>query len=404
MNQKRYLSAKEAAGQLEINKATLYAYVSKGLVRSEEGAAGSRNRRYLAEDVQRLVDRKEQRRDPAKAAQDALYWGTPVLESRLTLITEQGLFYRGQDACELAQNNTLEEVAALLWTGSMDNAGALFGTPLALRTVSLPPGSPMRVMQVTMAMVAEENLAAFNLTPEAVATTGTRILWLLTYALIESSKPEQTIAATLARGWKADQENQVELLNAALILCADHELNASSFTARVIASAEANPYEVVLGGLAALQGFRHGGHTRRVSALLREINEPRDVVTVIGERLLRGEPIPGFGHRLYPQGDPRAALLLDLIRRAKINAKYSALTKAIVEEVQRVTGEAPTIDFALATLERILNLPPDSALALFALGRTVGWIGHAIEQYSTGQLIRPRAAYTGRQPSEKDRR
>src|SRR5258708_27756372 len=141
MIQKRYLSAKEAAGQLGINKATLYAYVSKGLIRSEEGAAGSRKRRYLAEDVQRLADRKEQRRDPAKAAQDALHWGTPVLESRLTLITEEGLYYRGLDACELAEQHTLEEVAALLWTGSLENAGALFGTPLALRTFGVPPGS-----------------------------------------------------------------------------------------------------------------------------------------------------------------------------------------------------------------------------------------------------------------------
>src|SRR5258708_32104900 len=114
MIQKRYLSAKEAAGQLGINKATLYAYVSKGLIRSEEGAAGSRKRRYLAEDVQRLADRKEQRRDPAKAAQDALHWGTPGLESRLTLITEEGAYYRGRDTRDVAQKKTLEEGGALL--------------------------------------------------------------------------------------------------------------------------------------------------------------------------------------------------------------------------------------------------------------------------------------------------
>src|SRR5262249_566112 len=163
-----------------------------------------------------LVDRKEQRRDPAKAAQEALHWGTPVLESRLTLITEEGLYYRGQDACDLAEHNTLEEVAALLWTGSVENTGALFGTPLALRTVSLAPGSQMRVMQVTLAMVADEHPAAFNLIPEAVAKSGTRILWLLTYALIESSRPEATIAATLARGWKVEPENLIKLLKAAL--------------------------------------------------------------------------------------------------------------------------------------------------------------------------------------------
>ncbi|MCL5996922.1 MAG: MerR family transcriptional regulator, partial [Chloroflexi bacterium] len=255
MNQKRYLSAKEAITRLGISAATLYAYVSRGLIRSEEIPENSRERRYLAEDVQRLVERKALRRDPAKAAREALYWGAPVLESSLTLITDNGLYYRGHDACELAQHCTFEEVASLLWTESMSNAAALFHIPFSFSDLVLPNGSPIPVMQIALALASERDLGAYHLVPESVAQTGARILWLLSYTLTRSTAFEPTIAATLAKAWRIDA---VRLLNAALILCADHELNVSSFSARVIASAEATPYAVALGGLSALQGYRHG--------------------------------------------------------------------------------------------------------------------------------------------------
>jgi citrate synthase len=235
------------------------------------------------------------------------------------------------------------------------------------------------------------------LAPDNVAQTGARILQRLTQALTRSSILTTTIASSLSEAWHAEP---ARLVDAALILCADHELNASSFTARVIASAEATPYAVVMGGLAALTGFRHGGQTRRVAAFLREIEQAESTRAAVRARLQRGDEIPGFGHRLYAAGDPRGALLLSLLEQSGVNAASIAFSRNVIEEVRQVTGRAPTIDFALVTLERALRLPPDSALALFGLGRTAGWIAHAIEQYATGQLIRPRARYTGRQPSD----
>jgi citrate synthase len=131
-----------------------------------------------------------------------------------------------------------------------------------------------------------------------------------------------------------------------------------------------------------LAGARRARHLRRA----------------VADRLQRGEPIAGFGHPLYPGGDPRAARLLDLLRARYPKSSELAFILAFSEAATSVLRERPNVDFALAALARVLQLPPGSPLALFAIGRSVGWIGHALEQYATGQLIRPRAAYVGAAP------
>lgn len=401
MKHERTMTAKEAAETLGISAATLYSYVSRGLIRSQATPDDSRERRYLAEDIHRLAERKAQRRDPGKTARDALQWGMPVLESALTLITGTGLYYRGHNALELAQGHSFEEVATLVWTGEMDNA-ALFRdetpphlSPEAWKMIEAAP--MLQALHLALAFASEADLNAFDLRPEKVAATGARILWVLARALMPSAPMDETLVGTLARGWQVER---VELLNAALILSADHELNASAFAARVVASAEANPYAVVTAGLAAVAGFKHGGHIRRVAAFLREIESAGDIHAVTREHLQRGEVISGFGHTLYPDGDPRAALLLTLLNEAFPGHADLALVNTVAAEVEGIIGEAPTIDLALVALQKVLNLPRDAALGIFALGRTAGWVGHAIEQYADGNLIRPRAAYRGKPPKE----
>lgn len=166
----------------------------------------------------------------------------------------------------------------------------------------------------------------------------------------------------------------------ALILCADHELNVSTFTARCVASAAATPYAVIAAGLAALGGVRHGGQATRAAALLREVAQPDRAHHVLADRLRRGDPIPGFGHRLYPAGDPRAAALLERLAAAYPDAPGVALGRATSVEAQRLLGERPTVDFALAVLSAALGSPDGIEVALFALGRAVGWIAHALEE------------------------
>jgi citrate synthase len=410
----RYLTAREAAGELGISLKTLYAYVSRGLIRSEAVGGKRRNRRYRAEDVRKLKERKEQRRDPFRATESALDWGTPVMESAITLITEGRMYYRGRDAVALSEDYTLEQVAELVWTGSIIE-GNHGGLPESFRTsasIAAPERlwlegrgagseSPIGALEMSLQSAEADDPAAYDLRSTAVARTGGRILRLLVAVVSGSGQgAEDNVAQALQRHWIPEDTGAADLLNRALILCADHELNVSSFTARCVASARATPYAVVVAGLAALGGVRHGGNTARVEAFLAEVEASDDARRVIASRLRRGELIPGFGHQLYPEGDPRGEALLAAVTAAYPESEASKLAGEAAEAASDLMDERPNVDFALVVLARVLGLPMGGALALFALGRTVGWIGHAIEQYGTNRIIRPRARYIGEQPTD----
>jgi citrate synthase len=403
----RYLSAHDAANELGVRLPTLYAYVSRGLIRSEETGGSKRTRRYHAEDVERLKQRKLQRRDPQGAVEGALHWGTPILESAITLIADGRLYYRGQDVVPLATSHTAEQVAALLWMGDLASAHPLFDgvsrvlpTQVEVLRSHLTQLTPFDRLNVLLPLAATSDLAAYDVQPAAVAQTGARILYLLTVCITGTPVHADGIAHALQEHWAPSESDAAKLLNAALILCADHELNVSSFTARCVASAGATPYAVVQAGFAALGGFRHGGQTERVETFFHEARTPNGVAHTVRSYLRHGEPIPGFGHALFPDGDPRGAALLRFLREAYPTSSAVALAQATVEQVQSIAGKQPNIDLALATLAGVLHLPPGAALAIFALGRSIGWIAHAIEQYGTNQLIRPRARYVGKQPKD----
>jgi citrate synthase len=402
----RYLSAGRAAEELGVSVATLYAYVSRGMVRSEAVGGKKRNRRYRAEDVRRLKERKERRRDPDGVVEGALSWGTPVMESGITLIEDGGWYYRGREVGDLAFHKSIEEVAALLWAGEETMAPNLFpsGGELLSGRIETVLGSvagmpPVEVFQVLLPLAAAEDLAAYDLRPEAVARTGARILGLMVGAV--SGRVAPGLAETLRLGWRPEETGAGALLDASLVYCADHELPVSTFAARCVASSGASPYAVVLAGLAALGGVKHGGEVELVEAFLREVETVGDARAVISGRLRRGERIPGFGHSLYPEGDPRGAGLLRLLVESYPTSPAVQRSEAVAREVLHLMARRPTIDFALATIARTLALPSGAAVALFGLGRTVGWIAHAIEQYETNTLIRPRARYTGPQPPQK---
>lgn len=392
-----WLSSEEAAEKLGVSRATLYAYVSRGLVRSSPTSGDARGRRYAREDVERLRSRSEERRDPQKTVERALHFGVPVLESAITLISSEGLFYRGHDVAELARTRSVEEVASLLWTASFEGdvsatnlhvvaGGGVEGLPFITRAQSMLP------------LVAARDPLALDLRPRSVAQTGWRILNLLASVATDSSELEETVEATLRRFWAPRVPHAPELLRAALILCADHELNVSSFAARCVASSGANPYSVVVAGLAAIEGPKHGGMSPRVETMFEEMRRARDVRRALADRLRRGEPLYGFGHRLYEGGDPRAKVIFDLLQKHFAKSAEVKLAREIVKVGEELIHEKPTIDFALVALARALKLPDGAALTLFAIGRSIGWIGHAIEQYGREEIIRPRAKYVGAMP------
>ncbi|HZM94908.1 MAG TPA: citrate synthase family protein [Vicinamibacterales bacterium] len=394
-----WIGATDASRLLRVSRATLYAYVSRGFIRSQATAGPSRERLYSRDDIERLRRRAEARRDPDQAAARSLQWGLPVLESSIAFIDGRRLYYRGHDAVELSRTRSIADIASLIWTGGFEAPFAQAASRLG--DAAFHPDRALAFIARAQAVLAAASLrdpAAFDLRAGSVAHTGWRIVHLLTRTARLSRASAPTIDRGLAKTWDVKGRG-VDLLRSALILCADHELNVSSFTARCVASAGSHPYAVVIAGLAALEGTRHGGVSARVESMLEACRRARHPRSAITARLRRGESIDGFGHPLYRDGDPRATALLDMLGERYPKSRELTLVLEVADAAAALTRERPNLDFALVAIARVLRLPAGSPLTIFAIGRTIGWIGHALEQYATGQLIRPRAKYVGAVPT-----
>ncbi|WP_412028003.1 citrate/2-methylcitrate synthase [Deinococcus yunweiensis] len=401
MPDETFLTAAEATTRLGVKPATLYAYVSRGLIRSEAGPPGTRERRYHAGDVQALVARQGARRDPEAAVHDAvggaLDWGTPVLDSALTRIADGRLTYRGHDAAALAQTVGVETVAALLWTDDME---AWTSLPLRARLnlgYPLPASTELEALAHALATAGAHDPTALDTRPQAGPVTAARVLNLL-YATLERwhavpPAPDLALHARLARAWGVP--GHASLLRRALVLLADHELNVSTFTARVAASGGASLHHVTLAALAALQGPRHGLAALDAADLL-DITARDGAPAALRDVTRRHGHPPGFGHRLYPDGDPRAAALLAALDETQGETHDLHAVRTLCEVMLHATGERPNVDLAMAALVRALGQPPEAAVTLFTLARAVGWLAHALETLGSGRLLRPRARYVGR--------
>jgi len=400
------LSAREAADRLGVKIDTLYAYVSRGLLRSME-VEGSRERHYDADEIERFrAGRGATRARPP--AEDLI----PVIGSSICLIENHRLYYRGRDAVALADTATLEEVAAILW----EDEASIAPTPTLPRlrgrgrvevpaTVDSLPRKRGRVgvgagalerCQIRLAELAGADHAALDLARAGVVRTGRLILSELAACVAGVEPSPLPVHRQLAAAWNLDPA-RADLVRRCLVLLADHELNASTFVARCVASTGATPYAVVTGALAALSGRRHGGASAQVEALFRELGDGPAPMPAMAARLARGEALPGLGQPLYPQGDPRALAIVGALNDVlpEAGARIAAAAVAAME----LTGQYPNVDFALGATTTALGLPPGAALGIFLVARSVGWIAHAIEQYESGVLIRPRARYNGRRPS-----
>jgi citrate synthase len=399
-----YLTAKQAADALGVTRATLYAYASRGQLRSEPLPGRQRERGYRPEDIERLKERKAARRDPVAAAARGLRWGGPLLDSGITLVHEGKLFYRGRNALKLAETATLEQVAELLWEAEESERGRLFAERWPSPFRQLAPlrtcaKDPFVRLQAALPIAGAMDEASYDLRPAAVRQTGARILRLLTTVLTGRDSKEPVHRA-LQGPWAPGRDAVAEVIRTALVLSADHELNVSAFTARCAASAAATPYDVVSAAMATLKGHRHGGASERVLALAAESSTARSARAAVARRLRGGETLPGFGHPLYPEGDPRAALLIQLAQASGNDPAWRPF-RNLQRAAAELLRELPNLDFGLAAVSRAYALPQQAPILLFALGRTVGWIAHAMEEYRSGQLIRPRARYTGPAPEDR---
>ncbi|MDE2515997.1 MAG: citrate synthase family protein [Rhodospirillales bacterium] len=377
-----FLSAKQAAARLGIAPATLYAYVSRGLLAAEPGPDG-RTSRYAAEQVDALAASRRRGRRPREVARATLDFGLPVLESALTAVQDGRFYYRGRDAVALAAHATLEEVAALLWDMALPKPAASVARGPARHPV---PEAPSLLAAFAATGPDAVETEAWIADPARRARGCLGLLRGLCGLMTGVAPGEVALHAHCATVWGVDAHGAA-LIRAALVLCADHELNASSFTVRCVAGTGASLHAALLAGLAALSGPRHGGITARVAALWTGL-DPANPEAGLRARLARGEDMPGFGHPLYPAGDPRAAALLAALPEGA----------ALAATITALTGQRPSLDFALVALARHLDLPAGAAFGIFALGRAVGWIAHALEQRAAARLIRPRAVYVGPRP------
>jgi citrate synthase len=377
------LTAAEAARRLGVKPATLYAYVSRGVL-SRNKAADGRGSQFDADEIERLARRGRPRR-PA---------GTVDI--------------------------TIEEIAELLWTGEFQQAKATrTGTGEPWRATSaalavgrgaqavLPAGIlPLERLQVIVPAIATTDALRLQLDQSAVLAAGRNLIAGMVDCLpappgTDAAAPASASSSISERLWSrlADRRPSPGLLralSAALVLLADHELAASTLAVRAAASVRADPYAVVGTGLGAMSGTLHGGASLGAETLLAAARGPADVPRVVGELLRRGEKVPGFGHFVYRGGDPRALTLLGLVRRAAPKSGQLAVAEAVLAEMRQKSLPAPNIDFAVATLARVAGMITGAGEAIFAVSRTAGWIAHALEAYTADNPLRPRAVYTGR--------
>jgi citrate synthase len=390
MTPDQFLDASAAAEKLGISRASLYSYVSRGLIQARPDQADPRRSVYRAADIERLAKTKARGRKPEEIAGATLDWGPPALSSGLTLIKEDGLFYRGRDACRLAREATLEETARLLW--QCDGEEPFADGEIPPIEAAPPDLNPIdRCLRLIAARGVNRRMI-WQRDPRRLWPEAALLLRLMAAGITGTDVSSRPVHEQLATAWGLS-DSEAGILRAALVLCADHESNASAFTVRVIASTGASLAACLIGGLGALSGPLHGGTTSLVEILFAEIDRDGDAARVIEERLRRGDRLPGFGHPLYPSGDPRARALIAMLPADPVR-------DGLIAAMADVGRNDPNIDLALVSMARRLRLPAGSALAIFALGRTVGWIAHALEQQRDGSLIRPRARYTGPQPVE----
>jgi citrate synthase len=433
-----YLTAAEAARRLGVKPATLYAYVSRGVL-SRVRAPDGRTSLFGAEEVEQLARRGRPRR-PAGVADI-------TVESAITEITGDSLRFRGLDATRLAVSRTFEEVAELLWTGEFPSGREAGREPWRARPAALAAGRaaqaalpagtlPLERLQVIVPAMATTDPLRLQLDRPAVIAAGQNIIAgmvdCLNASLSGGTIPPRpplvmgglpappyppgppgggerggAVAGRLWLGLCTGSEQGrpapglMRALSAALVLLADHELAASTLAARAAASVRADPYAVVGTGLGAMSGALHGGASLGAETLMAAASGPEDVPRVVAELLRRGEKVPGFGHFVYRGGDPRAILLLDLVRRAAPKSRQLAVADAVFAEVRHKSLPEPNIDFAIATLVRVAGMVRGAGEAIFAVARTAGWIAHALEAYSGPGPLRPRAVYTGRPAADE---
>ncbi len=402
----KLLTGSQAAEFLGVKSATLYAYASRGQIVSMP-SENARERCYRLSDLIKL--RQSARGIKSAKETDAPVWTGPVVKSSITEIRDDGHRYRGQSAIQLATGNTtFEQVAELLWDTDIASQSAWKNTkplniPRQMKSIATTDGDLLDVLKVLLAFIELQDPLSRQLLTVDILDTARRLIVTMALApglaagknkYIDGPFP---LAQTLLSG--LSEKNSAEharAINCALVLCADHELNASALAARVAASCDASLYSCLLSALGTFSGVLHGSASRRAEDIVSSSLQYKNTQAWLKEYLRQNGRIPGFGMEIYSAGDPRARLLLTVAQNISAKNKHLNRLLEIVESVREQLGEEPNLDIGLVAISYALALPAGSGSTIFAISRTAGWIAHAIEQRTFGGVIRPRAKYIGK--------
>jgi citrate synthase len=378
INVKNWMTQEEACEALGVRKQTLYAYVSRGQIDVQRDPDHAGRSLYRGSDIATLLKKRSTGRARKNIAASTMAWGEPIINTHVSTIVRGRLFYRGQDAVNLAATATFEDAARLLWDAP---ARPHFPTLAPITT-----GGPQAArVYAALGIAASDHVGGGMPDQATLCAQGAHLIGLFASHSIELSSGDAPLHERIAQAWRA--EPHADLVRRVLVMLADQELSSSAFAARVTASTGATLAASMLAGLAAFSGPIHGNAIVRVRALLDDARRT-GAGPAVQRWLGRDERLPGFGHELYPQGDPRAAALL-----GAFEAPEDA--HELIAQVERMTGMKPAIDMALAALVDHCGLPEGAEFALFSIARSVGWIAHSIEQMTSGTLLRPRAHYVG---------
>jgi|UPI00082BA392 citrate synthase len=386
-----FMSAEEAADVLGVTVTTLYAYVSRKGIRSEK-QPGSKSRRYWRADIEQA----RQRGRPADPSAGL------IRSTAVTLMTPKGPFYRGVSAIELAETATIEEVAGLLWNAPTAFAEATPRLPPNHDEVLAALGGLPRIPRAIalLSLMEHANPRAHDLTPQGYARTGAEAVRCFA-ALVGGGSPHDhgPIHVVLARNLGLPPAYG-DMIRRCLVLAADHELDPTTYAVRAAANTGVTPYGAAMAGLVAGRGRRlHMARAETVSRFVEEFltDDPKEAVL---SRFRVGEPLPGFGRYLYADKDPRAqALIASLEQHAPAPMMRRFRTAADI--IEDLTGAAPDFIVPTVLLGKVLGLKGEE-LAVSTVGRMVGWIAHALEQYQDHDLFRPRASYCGPLPARSE--
>ena len=351
--------------------------------------------------------------------------GIVATQSAISSIIDDTLTYVGYDIDDLANNASFEEVIYLLWHQRLPKADELAELKQQLAdNMAVPQGvldqfkmypidqvHPMAALRTAVSSLGLYDEKAEDMSEEAnyekaiklqakVATIVTAFSRIRKGLEPIAPKPELGYAANFLYMLNGEEPEAIaiEAFDKALVLHADHELNASTFTARVCVATLSDIYSGVTAAIGALKGPLHGGANEQVMRMLMEIGEEKKVESYIRGKLDNKEKIMGFGHRVYRKGDPRAKHLREMSKRLTAlrgEEKWYNMSEKI-EGI--VTGEKklpPNVDFYSASVYHSLGIDHDLFTPIFAVSRFSGWIAHILEQYSNNRLIRPRAEYVG---------